>query len=105
MFYSLAAEWVQILNLLVVLVLPTLTAVLTKEMATSRAKSLTLLALTALLSVGTGVLDDGGFTYFGLAQLFVQNFVVAITVYYGVAKPTGLAGPGSPASKVPAIIG
>ena len=105
MFYSLSAEWVQILNLVVVLLLPTLTAVLTKEMATSRAKSLTLLGLTALVSVGTAVLDVGGFTALGLTQLFVQNVVVAVAMYYGVAKPTGLAGPGSPASKVPAIIG
>lgn len=105
MFYSLSAEWLQILNLVVVILIPTATAVLTKEMATSRVKSLTLVGLSALLAVVTGVLDDGGYTYLGLTQLFVQNVVFAVSVYYGVAKPNGLAGAGSPASKVPALIG
>lgn len=105
MFISLTADWLWMLNLVVVLLIPTITAVITKEMATSRAKSLTLVALTALLSVATGVSDVGGFTYIGLTGLFVQNVVVAVAMYYGVAKPNGLAGAGSPASKVPALIG
>lgn len=101
MFYSLSAEWLQLLNLIAVLVIPTVVAIVTRENASSRVKSLTLAGLTALLTIVLGVSDDGGFTVFGLVNLFVQNIVTAVAFYYGVGKPTGLAGTGSPASKVP----
>jgi hypothetical protein len=104
LFYSLSTEWVQLLNLVAVLVIPTVVAIVTRENATSRVKALTLAGLTALLTIVTGVVDDGGFTVFGLVNLFVQNVVTAVAFYYGIGKPTGLAGAGSPPSKVPFLL-
>jgi hypothetical protein len=99
MFYSLDAELIQWLNLAAVALIPTLVAIVTKEVASRRVKALTLVALNAVAAVLAGVLDAGGYTYSGIAYLFVQNVVFSGALYYTVSKPIGLAGAGSAPAK------
>jgi hypothetical protein len=99
LFRTLNADWLQWINLLVVVLIPTVVALVTKASASRRFKSITLVALSLVGTIATSVADDGGFTYNGIAQLFVQNTVYSIAMYYGVSKPTGLAGTASPVAQ------
>lgn len=82
---------VSTLNLLVGAVIPLLVGLVTKEVTSSGIKGL----LNALLSAAAGVLtvmiDNGG--ALGPVQEIitagVNTFIVSITTYYGVYKPTG----------------
>lgn len=69
------------------------TAVLTKKMASSGLKS----TVTAVLAAVTGSLvylvgEDGALDWTGFVNGFINAYVPAIAVYYGLFKPTGLAG-------------
>lgn len=73
------------------LLIPLLTAVLTKRFAGSRVKSLVTLALTALTATVAsfaGDADGRGWNEFSAA--FFNTFVAGIAAYYGLFKPAGI---------------
>lgn len=73
------------------LLIPLLTAVLTKRFAGSRLKSIVTVALTALTSVVAsfaGDADGRGWNEFAAA--FFNTFVAGIAAYYGFYKPAGI---------------
>lgn len=106
MFFILDNHTIEILNLVAVGVIPILVAMLTRSTATSAVKSITMVVLNAITAVTTSVLDDGGFTIYGIVVLLIQNIVWSAGLYYGVLKPVGLAGTNStPAREVPGFIG
>lgn len=101
---------VQLLGLLVSVVLPALVALLTKRMASSALKSVTLLALAAVLGFGTELLHAAqvGASFDVRAGLmsWLTSFVVAVVAHYGVLKPGGVTGSqGAIAAKVPGGLG
>jgi hypothetical protein len=91
----LNSEGLQVINLLVAFLLPMLVALVTSRFANGATKSVTLIVLTVVLATFTEWRDDGGFVVFDAFILFVQNLIVAISGYYGVLKPSRLAGTNS----------
>lgn len=75
------------------LLIPLLTALVTKKVASQGLKSVVTLVLAAI-TAGAAVLvaDDGGFALNAFVNAFINTFVPAIAFYYGLLKPTGLAG-------------
>ncbi len=106
MFYSLSDNALQLVQLLAVVIIPTLVAMITRRNAARWLKSLCMVALNTLAAICTAILDVGGFTAFGILFLAVQSVAVSAALYYGVLKPTGLAGKDSkPAEAVPGFLG
>lgn len=79
---------------LVGILIPILTGLISKKVASGGLKSILTLVLSVLVSViATLVASDGhGFAWHPFATAFISTFVVAIASYYGFWKPTGLAG-------------
>ncbi len=75
------------------LLIPILTALITKRVASQGLKSVVTLVLSAI-TAATAVLvsDDGGYAWQAFVNAFINTFVPAIVMYYGLWKPTGLAG-------------
>lgn len=102
--------WVQLLTLLVSFVLPALVALVTKRMASSGLKAVTLFGLSALLGFLSELLDAlvtalpfelGAAVFFWLA-----SFVLAVASHYGLLKPLKMTGSqGAIATAVPGGIG
>lgn len=88
----LAAVVLSVTALQIVLytVLPVLTGVVTKEVASARVKAIVLMVLTAVATlIIAAVQNDGLFTDESLLQ-FVTGLVVGIATYLGVWKPIGV---------------
>ena len=99
----LDAYW---LNVVVGVVLPILVALVTKQFASSAAKSITLVFLTVLGSGLVQAQEAGGFITEEAISNSVAQFVIAVAAYYGVWKPTRVAGAdGRVAAAVPGGIG
>lgn len=81
---------VGILTVIVGVVIPLLTALITKANASSAVKALTTLGLTIFASAVQGIIDVNGVvnTKTFLAN-FVATFAVAILSYYGFTKHVG----------------
>lgn len=80
---------VRILGLLI----PILTAVVTKRVASQGLKSVVTLVLSAVTAgVAVLVADDGGWAWQAFVNAFINTFLPAIAMYYGFWKPTGVAG-------------
>lgn len=100
----------QWLMLLVSGVLPMLVALVTRRMASSALKAVTLLFLTAVVGF-TGELYDAvvnaaPFDFGTVAASWLLSFLVAVASHYGVLKPTGVTGSqGVIAKAVPGGIG
>lgn len=77
-----------LLNLLVSTVLPFLVALVTKKVTDSSVKAILLALGSALLAVGTRALQDKGVVDQATLELGIQNFVVAVGLYFGLWKPT-----------------
>ncbi len=105
MFHVLDAQMIQVLNLIVVVLIPTLVALVTKFDANPAVKSLTMLVLAAATTILTSILDAGGWTAYGTLMLLVENIITAVSFYYGVAKPVGLAGENSRPARLTGGIG
>jgi hypothetical protein len=88
---DLHPETAETLRLLVAFVAPLLVALVTREVASSRLKSLILTAITAAQSLGLGALDSSAFDANDALRQFGFDLAVAVAVYYGLWKPTGAA--------------
>lgn len=85
-----ATNVVRIIGILI----PLLTALVTKRLATGGLKSVVTLALSVITAVAaTLVAADGHhFAWTAFVNAFVNAFVPAIAAYYGLWKGTGVAG-------------
>lgn len=75
--------------LLVGVVLPSIVALVTKQLASSRFKSLTLLGLSAASTVLVPLVGQETVDLASLGSSFLTTFGVAVLAYYGIYKPTG----------------
>ena len=82
---------VTMLNLLLSTVLPLAVGVVTKKVASSKVRTVMLLALSTVAAVTVQAINDAGLVTDASVTLAVQNFVVAVAMYFGVWKPTGIA--------------
>ena len=91
------------LTFLVATVLPALVALVSKRYATASFKGVLLAALSAVTGVLTSVQMTGGELDLKVAFTnFIVAFVTAVTVHYGLLKPTGVTGSdGAIAENVP----
>lgn len=75
------------------LFLSLVTAIVTKKMASSGLKSAVTTALAALTGSVVYLLgEDGALDWTGFVNGFVNAYVPAIALYYGLLKPTGIVG-------------
>lgn len=75
------------------LLIPLLTAIVTKKVAAQGTKAVITLVASALLgSIGYLAGEGGGYDLAGFFNAFLNAFIPAIAAYYGLWKPTGLAG-------------
>lgn len=88
---------------LVGVVLPALVALVTKQVASPRVKSIALIALSAAAAVLTPLLGADAVDVETVFISFLTIFGTAILSYYGILKPTGITE--GIASKVPGGIG
>lgn len=82
---------VGILTFIIATAIPILTAMVTKSSASSRLKSLTTLTLAVIASAIQLAIDANGVVNLKsfLANLAV-TWIIAIAMYYGLLKPTGV---------------
>jgi len=74
------------------LAIPFLVALVTKRVASGGLKGVINLLLSAIAgSVTYLVASDGGYDVTGFVNSTVNVFIVSITAYYGVYKPTGVS--------------
>ncbi len=76
------------MEMLVVVLLPIMVALVTKEMASPGVKAVTLAALAGVAAVGHAWLNNKGLLTEVVVQDAVRNFVVAVATYFGFWKPT-----------------
>ena len=91
MHNSLSPETVDTLRLVVSFLAPLLVAVVTREVASSRLKSLCLAAITGAQTLVLGFLDSSDLDLNDLVRQFGLDMAIAIATYYGLWKPTGVA--------------
>ena len=94
---ELNLDSISVVALLVSVVIPLIVGVVTKAEGTSdTVKSLTLTGLSILSGVGQEYVDTlnngGSFDVANAAGAAVVSFVIAVAAYYGLLKPTGVAG-------------
>jgi hypothetical protein len=77
------------LPILVGVVLPALVALVTKQVASSRFKSITLIALSAVSSVLVPQIGVDAVDLKAVLNNFLLIFGSGVLAYYGVLKPTG----------------
>lgn len=77
------------LSIVVGALLPAVVALVTNTLASSRFKSLTLLALSALAGVLTPLVGSSTFNWQEVLASFAATFGTAVLTYYGLLKPTG----------------
>jgi hypothetical protein len=78
------------LPILVGVVLPALVALVTKQVSSSRFKSLALVALSAVSSVVVPLVGATTVDFQAVANNFLVIFGSGVLAYYGVLKPTGV---------------
>lgn len=98
---------VQIVSVLVGTFIPILTALVTKSTAKPGVKAVTTLALSAIAAFGTEFINHEGDAFYWQGALLttVVTFVVAVATYYGLWRPTNVAGSNSAAGRAPGLIG
>lgn len=76
------------------LLIPIVTALVTKSSATSGQKAVVTLVLSALTSTVVYLVanDGSGYDWAGFVNAFINTFVPAIVAYYGLLKPTNITG-------------
>jgi hypothetical protein len=75
------------------ILVPIIVALVTKKYASSGLKSaLNVVSSAVIGSVGYLVAEDGGYNLAGFLNSFFNTFLVSVAAYYGVLKPTGIAG-------------
>lgn len=91
---------VQIVSLFVGTVIPILTALITKSTAPSGVKAVTALALSAVAAFGTEFINHtDNFYWQGALLTTLLTFMVSVATYYGLWRPTNVAGASSPTAR------
>lgn len=97
-----AWDAVQIVSVLVATIIPILTALVTKSTAAPGVKSVVTLGLSAIAGFGSEFIkaSEAGATFYWQGALLttIVTFVVAVATYYGLWKPTNVAGSNSAAA-------
>lgn len=89
-YIELDVSW---LNKVVALFLPLLVGVVTKKVSSSGLKATLLFVLSAVSGLVTTMIQaDGRVPLEQVIDAMVNTLVVAVAMYYGVWKPTGIAG-------------
>lgn len=83
------------------LLIPILTALVTKHVAAQGLKAVTTTVLSAITAAAAVLVaaDGHSFAWQAFVNAFINTFVPAIALYYGLWKPTGLAGSVAAATK------
>lgn len=92
-------DTITLVDLAVGAVLPLIVGLVTKEVTNSGVKAVLLAALAALAGVGQAYVDDNGILTDATLTDAVTYFVIAVTSYFGVLKPTGVSGAVQSATK------
>lgn len=98
--WVLSSEGLQVLNLAIAFIIPTLVALATKRLASGGVKFIVLAVLSAVLAVFSETVDKGAFVWSSAALLFLTNIVVAVASHFGVTSQIGLSGKHSKAADV-----
>lgn len=100
---------VQIVSVLVGTLIPILTALVTRWNASPGVKAVTNLVLSAIAGFGAEFIkaDNAGqeFYWQGALLTTIVTFVVSVATYYGLWKPTNVAGADSSAARAGGFIG
>jgi hypothetical protein len=80
-----------LLQIAVAALLPLITAVVTKEVTHPAVKAVTLAVLAGLVAVGQAALANAGLVTDAMVTDAVISFIIAVTTYYGLWKPTSTA--------------
>lgn len=96
-----------VLTVILAVILPMLTALVSARFANSSVKTLVLLALTIIATGLQTVFDDGGrFEAGDFVTNAAVQFLMAVGFHFGLLKPTGVTGAnGKVAQSVPAGVG
>lgn len=87
---------VQVVSILIGTLIPILVALVTKSTAPPGVKAIVNLALSAVSGFGTEFVNDANFVWQQALLTTVVTFVVSVASYYGLWKPTNVAGASSP---------
>jgi hypothetical protein len=91
---------VQIVSVLVGTLIPILTALVTRSTASSGVKAVVSLGLSAVTGFGTEFINAGDAFYWqGALLTTIVTFVTSVATYYGLWKPTNVAGSNSAAAR------
>jgi len=85
-FLSLAGGWLPI----IIAFVPLLIGLLVKSTASQQVKSVVMIVVTGLVTLGSQVEASGGILTKDTAVAWVFSIIVAISTFYGVWKPIGL---------------
>lgn len=83
---------VGLLEILVSMVLPLIVGIVVKQVAHPAVRSVTLAFLSAVTAVATTGLGTNGEIGTSTVAQAVLSFIIAVGAYYGLWKPTGVAG-------------
>lgn len=91
--YMFEANLRGLLSLVLTVLMPIVVGLLTKPSTPSQVKALGLLALSAVKAVVEAVMAGGAnFNLTTTVYTVGINFAIAVVMYYGLLKPTGVAG-------------
>lgn len=90
---------VQVVSLLIGTLIPIVVALVTKSTASPGTKAVVNLALSAVSAFGAEYVNSVNFVWQQALLTTVTTFAVSVATYYGLWKPTRVAGAGSRASK------
>ena len=90
---------VQVVSILIGTVIPILVALVTRSTARPGVKAVVNLALSALSGFGTEYINSTNFVWQQALLTTVVTFVVSVATYYGLWKPTNVAGRNSPTAR------
>lgn len=90
--YIFSPDLKGLLSLVLTILLPVLVGLLTKQSTPSHVKALGLLGLSAVKTVVEAFLVGGGdFSLSRTVFTVAVNFGIAVVMYFGLFKPTGVA--------------
>lgn len=94
------------LTILISVVLPMITALVTKQFASGNVKSIVLLALAAINGTLTSIAANGGtFVVKDAVIGTVLSFVIAVGTHYGLLKENNITGSDGALAKVIPLVG
>jgi hypothetical protein len=90
---------VQVVSILIGTLIPILVALVTRSTAPAGVKAVVNLALSAVTAFLTEYINSTNFVWQQALLTTVMTFVVSVATYYGLWKPTNVAGSGSAAAR------